>query len=56
MRRLLAAVWPEGVFLFAGTVLVAVGATYISPAGPWFVVGAVALVIGTLLAMPARRP
>lgn len=56
MKRLIAAVWPEGAFLLAGTVLVAVGATYISPAGPWLVVGVISLAIGIALALPTRRP
>lgn len=59
LRRLLFSVargvGMEGTFLLAGTAALAVGASYFSPAGPWLVVGIVALLIGLALAMP-RRP
>jgi hypothetical protein len=45
----------EGTFLVTGTVLLAVASTYLSPAGPWAVVGAVSLVLGLALAVPTRR-
>lgn len=42
----------EGAFLIAGTALLAIGAGYISPAGPFLTVGAVSLLAGIALAMP----
>lgn len=45
----------EGLFLLAGTALLAVGASFVSPAGPWLVTGAVALIAGIALAIPTRR-
>lgn len=33
----------------AGTALVAVGASFVSPAGPWLVVGSVCLAIGAAI-------
>ncbi len=45
----------EGAFLALGTILVAVGASYLSPAGPWIVTGAVSLALGIALAVP-RKP
>lgn len=44
----------EGAFLLIGTALLAVGTSYITPAGPWLVVGAVALALGLALAVPRR--
>lgn len=49
------AVGLEGAFLATGTALVAVGSTYISAAGPFFVVGAMALLAGVALALPTRK-
>ena len=51
----ISAVGLEGWLLLLGTGLVAVGSSYISPAGPWIVVGAVALLLGLALAVPVRR-
>lgn len=45
----------EGLLLLVGTLLLAVGSSYLSPAGPWLVVGIVALVLGLALAIPVRR-
>ena len=42
----------EGAFLIAGTVLLAIGASYVSPIGPYLVVGAMCLLVGLLLAAP----
>lgn len=55
MLTLVAAVGLEGWFLVVGTLMVAVGASFISPAGPWLVVGGVALLLGLALAVPVRR-
>ena len=49
------AVGLEGAFLLGGTLLLAIGASYLTPAGPWFVSGAVALVVGIALAFPRSR-
>jgi hypothetical protein len=45
----------EGLFLLAGTCALAVASSYISAAGPWFVVGAVSLLAGIALALPSRK-
>jgi hypothetical protein len=52
VRRAARATGAEGAFLIVGTALLAVGASYVSPAGPWVVVGVVALLIGFALALP----
>ena len=44
----------EGMFLIAGTCALAVASSYISAAGPWFVVGAVSLLAGLALALPRK--
>lgn len=44
----------EGIFLIAGTCALAVASSYISAAGPWFVVGAVSLLAGLALALPRK--
>lgn len=49
------AVGLEGTFLIIGTACLAVGASYIAPAGPWFVVGGMAVLAGLALAIPQRR-
>lgn len=49
------AVGLEGAFLIAGTALLAAGSTYVSPAGPLFVVGTVCMVAALGLALPQRR-
>ena len=45
----------EGAFLLAGTTLLAIGASYLGPAWPWIVTGAVALLIGLALSLPAPK-
>jgi len=52
--RLADAVGSEGALLLTGTACLAVAASYISPAGPWFVVGSVTLALGLMLALPRR--
>lgn len=44
----------EGAFLLLGTILLAVGSGFLTPAGPWFVIGGISLAIGLALAMPRR--
>lgn len=55
LRRLALAIGLEGAFLAGGTAALAVGASYLHPAGPWFVVGGVAVLVGLALAVPTRR-
>lgn len=55
LRSIASGVGLEGLFLAVGTGLLAVGASYIHPVGPWLVVGGVCLLLGLALAMPARR-
>ena len=43
-------------YLAFGTASVAVGASFISPAGPWFVVGAVLLAMGVAVLANQVRP
>jgi hypothetical protein len=50
-----ATVGPEGTFLVAGTCCLAVASSYISAAGPWFVVGAISLLVSIALALPTRK-
>ncbi len=45
----------EGAFLILGTACLAVAASFFSAAGPWFVTGTIALLIGLVLAQP-RKP
>lgn len=52
----LRAVGVEGAFLTIGTVLIAVGSSYFSAAGPWFVVGAVCVLIAVYAIHEQRRP
>lgn len=52
--RIMADVWPEGVLFGVATGLFAVGASFISPAGPWFVAGAMCLALGVALTLPPR--
>lgn len=54
MRRAIAAV-ADLAFILAGTALLCVGASFISPAGPWLVSGAAALIFGTALAVNNYR-
>lgn len=49
------AVGLEGAFLAAGTVMLAVAAGYVTPAGPFVVVGSMCILAGIALALPARR-
>ena len=42
----------EGAFLIGGTIALAVGSTFLSPAGPWIVVGSVCLLAWYALAVP----
>lgn len=49
------AVGVEGTFLIAGTCCLAVASSYISAAGPWFVVGAASMLAGIALALPTRK-
>lgn len=46
----------EGAFVIAGTAILASGAGAISPAGPYFVVGTVLLLLGFALARPVKKP
>lgn len=51
---LMADVGLEGGFLGIGIVCLAVASSYLSPAGPWAVVGAGSVLVGILLAIPRR--
>lgn len=55
LSRIAAAVGIEGAFLLAGTVFLAVGASYVSPAGPFLVVGFMSVLAGIALALPRRE-
>lgn len=55
VRSTASAVGLEGSFLALGTVITSVGASFVSPAGPWFVVGIVCLIAGIALALPAGK-
>lgn len=59
IRALIAAVWRrldvEGFLLLAGTILLAIGSSYLSPAGPYFVVGAICVVAALGLAVVPER-
>lgn len=55
IAALAAAVGIEGALLLLGTGLLAVGAAYVSPAGPWLVTGGVAVLTGYALARAPRR-
>lgn len=49
----------EGVLLLGGTIALAIGASYLSPAGPWLVVGGVGVLLGIATAIapaPASPP
>lgn len=54
VARLAADIGAEGAFLAAGTALLAIGASYVSPAGPWLVIGVVCLGTGVALTVPRR--
>lgn len=49
------AVGLEGAFLLAGTVLLSVAASYVTPAGPFVVAGVMCILAGIVLAVPPRR-
>ena len=51
----LAGVGLEGGFLLIGTFCLAIFAAAIHPAGPWLVVGVMAVLAGLALAIPGRR-
>jgi hypothetical protein len=55
LGRAARSVGAEGAFLVIGTVLLAIGSTYLSPAGPWFVCGGITFLIGLALASPRAR-
>lgn len=55
LATLAGAVGAEGAFFLVGTCCLAVASSYISAAGPWFVVGAMSLLAGVALALPVRR-
>lgn len=55
VSRIAAAVGLEGALLLLGTALIAIGTSYISPAGPWIVTGAVILLVAIALAWPAPK-
>ncbi|HUW17423.1 MAG TPA: hypothetical protein VMW94_10125 [Actinomycetes bacterium] len=55
MTRLVEILWPETLFILVGTVLLAAGASFISPAGPYIVTGAVALSVGVALTLAPQR-
>lgn len=44
----------EGLFLIVGTILLAIGSSYVSPVGPWLVVGGMCVLAGFALAVPQR--
>lgn len=44
----------EGAFLLAGTVLLAVAASYVSPIGPLVIIGSMCILAGLALAIPTR--
>ena len=54
LGRIAAGVGLEGGFLAVGGILLAVGASYLSPAGPWLVLGFLCVVIGIAVAVPSR--
>ena len=53
--RVASSIGLEGAFLLAGTVLLAIGASYIAPFGPWIVAGSLCILAGIGLAIPERR-
>lgn len=54
LSRLASAVGLEGLFLVAGTALLATASSYVSPAGPFAVVGFMCVLAGVALALPER--
>lgn len=53
--RIARALGLEGAFLLAGTLLLAAAASFVHPAGPLLVMGAVCLLLGIALALPVRK-
>jgi len=53
--RIAAGVGLEGGFLAVGGILLAIGASYLSPAGPWLVLGGLSAFIGIALAVPRSK-
>lgn len=46
----------EGAFVTLGALLLAVGSSYWSPAGPWIVIGSISLVLGLAIVIaPSGR-
>ena len=54
LTRIVLGVGLEGAFLLAGTALLAAGSSFVSPAGPWIVVGAACTIAGIALTLPRR--
>jgi len=52
--RLVADTGLAGAFLIAATIGLMVGASYVSPAGPWFAFGGVCFAAWYVLAVPTR--
>ncbi|HKI95471.1 MAG TPA: hypothetical protein VJ992_09290 [Gemmatimonadales bacterium] len=52
---LASAVGLEGAFLAAGAVLLAVGSYFVNPAGPFFVIGIICLLVAYALTVPQSR-
>jgi hypothetical protein len=55
LSRIAAGVGLEGGFLALGGLLLAVGASFLSPAGPWLVLGGLCAFIGIALAVPRSK-
>ena len=55
LRAVLGAIGLEGAFLTVGTFALAVATSYVSPAGPWFVVGVACTLTGLALVIPPRK-
>jgi hypothetical protein len=55
MSRIGSAVGIEGALLLIGTIALSIGSAFISPAGPWVVVGIMCILAGIALALPGRR-
>lgn len=56
IARVAAAVGLEGAFFLTGTVLLAVAASYIHPAGALIVTGAACVLVSVALVMPDKEP
>jgi hypothetical protein len=55
LRSFVSAIGLEGAFLAVGTALIAIASGYLSPAGPFFVVGTMCVLVGIVLTVPPRR-